>query len=262
MAGQGSSFIFLSRAAGSGYTFVNSEAAALAARFTIAATNARKSLIDNLVGALKTAGVWTKLDALYVIAAADSQAAQRNWIADLYNLTEVGGLTFTADRQYVSDGTSGYLETGFNPSTAGGLFIKDSAHLGVWIRDNIAVDRGDLGNSNAQMNSKALAGGVAMSRLNSATASSFAVASSVGHTVANRPDSANQELYRDGSSILSAAQASSSVTSATFNILRRNGGSSTTRQTAAAHFGSSLTSANVLALYNAINTYLAAVGAV
>jgi hypothetical protein len=39
-------------------------------------------LIDALVGALKASAVWAKLDVLWVLAAADSQAARRNWIAD------------------------------------------------------------------------------------------------------------------------------------------------------------------------------------
>ena len=54
---------------------------AIAAAFTTPPTTARKNLIDAAVVALKSAGVWTKLDALYLFAAADSQAAIINWKA-------------------------------------------------------------------------------------------------------------------------------------------------------------------------------------
>ena len=45
------------------YSFVNDEAAAFVERFAAPPTEARKALIDTLIGSLKTGGVWGKADA-------------------------------------------------------------------------------------------------------------------------------------------------------------------------------------------------------
>jgi hypothetical protein len=74
---------------GGNYTPVNAEATALIARMTIAPNARRKRAIDTLIGALKTAGVWTKLDTFYVMAAHDAASARLNWISTSFNLTAV-----------------------------------------------------------------------------------------------------------------------------------------------------------------------------
>lgn len=74
------------------------EALALSARFTTPPDTARKTLINNLIVALKAAGVWAKLGAPYLRAAADSQAARQNWLANQFNSTPVASPTFASDR--------------------------------------------------------------------------------------------------------------------------------------------------------------------
>lgn len=135
---------------GGGYRFTNQEAADLVARFTTPPDNARKALIDTMVGVLKAAGVWSKLDALYIMAAHDSRAARRNWIADAYNLTPTSSPTFTADQGYAGDGSTSYLSTGFNPATAvSPKFVQNSAHLAAWSRTQLQGENAVLGNSNS-----------------------------------------------------------------------------------------------------------------
>ncbi len=77
----------------------------------IAMTNrppfARQTLIKNLVDALKTAGLWTKLDRLYVLAAHDSRASLLDWKAHATGLTATTvttAPTFTADRGWQGGG--------------------------------------------------------------------------------------------------------------------------------------------------------------
>ena len=109
--------------------------------FTTPPDPTRKALINTLVKSLKAAGVWTKLDALYLFAAADAQAARRNWIQDLYNATAVSSPTFAADRGYTGDGAAAYLDTGFNPSTASSpKLTQNSAHASAWDRTSRAAD--------------------------------------------------------------------------------------------------------------------------
>ena len=119
---------------GAGVSY-DAAATALFARFTTPPTSARKAVINTLIVALKDAGVWSKLDALYLFAAADSQAARQNWVQDLYNATAVSSPTFTADRGYNGDGSASYVDSGFNPTTAvTPKFVQNSAYFGLWSR--------------------------------------------------------------------------------------------------------------------------------
>lgn len=116
------------------------QARALFARFTTQPTAVRARLINDLIMALIAAGVWAKLDALYLMAAETSQAARQNWIANQYNLSAVNGPTFTADRGYAGDGSSSYLNTQFNPTTAAApLFQQNSATMGLGDRTAVGT---------------------------------------------------------------------------------------------------------------------------
>ncbi|MEW6257105.1 MAG: hypothetical protein AB1592_14220 [Pseudomonadota bacterium] len=56
------------------------QATALIARMTAAPSTARATAIGALVRSLASAGLWQKLDALYLLAAHDAQAARLNWV--------------------------------------------------------------------------------------------------------------------------------------------------------------------------------------
>src|SRR5688500_11442038 len=63
-------------------TVDHAEASALALRFTTDPGEVRRGLVDDCIGALKAAGLWAKLDAFYMLAAHDAQAARCNWVQD------------------------------------------------------------------------------------------------------------------------------------------------------------------------------------
>jgi len=120
-----------SQASGAGF---EAEAVALFARFTTPPTDLRKGHINTLTKGLKTAGSWAKADVIYVAAAADSQAATRNWKQNLYNATAINSPAFVADRGFTSNGSSSYLQTGFIASSAvAPNYVQDSATLGAWM---------------------------------------------------------------------------------------------------------------------------------
>jgi hypothetical protein len=245
------------------YPYVNNEARLLTARFTTQPTAARKALIDTLVGSLKTGGVWSKLDALYVLAAADSQAARQNWIQNLYNAVVVSAPVFEADRGYTGAAGPSYLNTAFNPTTATTpKFTQDSASLGVWARTNAAENTDDIGNSTAFLRSRTAANTL-LARVNQASNSSgpAAIATSVGHSMARRPDNANIQTFKNGVLDQSTAVASTALSSSDIWICRGPVGGLSTKQISAAHFGQTLSDAEVTALYDGLNTYLTAVGA-
>ncbi len=107
---------------------------ALVARMTVAPSTDRKRAMVRLIASLLTAGVWDRLDALWLTAAHDAQAARLNWIADRYNLTAINSPAFTVDRGYKGDGSAAYLTTGFIGGGASDKSQQDSATVGATIR--------------------------------------------------------------------------------------------------------------------------------
>ena len=240
----------------------SSEATALFARFTTPPDAARKALIDALIVSLKTAGVWAKLDALYVMAAADSQAARRNWIADQFNLTAASSPTFTADRGYQGDGATSSLTTAFNPTSAAGLYVQNSANAGFWSLTNSAADTFDMGVAGTLAINPRTSGGVLRGQVNDGTAGNFdAQATSIGHTLITRTAAGVRTFYKNGAAAGGGTTASTAVPNAVVPLLRLGSSGYSARQLAAAHLGSGLSAQNASDLYTALNTYLTAVGA-
>lgn len=87
-------------------------------------SKAHTALIDDTVYQLKIAGLWSKLDCLYFLAAPSADIAAVNWInPGQYNLVAVNSPTFTANVGYsgrVDAVTPPYLQTGFNPIALAG----------------------------------------------------------------------------------------------------------------------------------------------
>src|SRR5215213_2374639 len=97
------------------------ETTAIVAAMTSAPDATRQGQINTLVAALKTAGVWTKMDVLYILAAHHEQAGRVNWKnPGTLTASLISTPTFTTDRGYTSNGTSTSLNTGYNPVTFSG----------------------------------------------------------------------------------------------------------------------------------------------
>ncbi|MCK1430919.1 SGNH/GDSL hydrolase family protein [Bradyrhizobium sp. 87] len=92
----------------------------------------RKYVIDQTVRRLVNAGIWTKLSALWVLAAHASAPSLINWVAPgTNNLTAVNSPAFTADLGYKGNGSSSYLNPGFTAAPA--PYSQDSACEFAWI---------------------------------------------------------------------------------------------------------------------------------
>lgn len=242
------------------------EAKLLFARLPARPDATRRGLISSLVTALKLAGVWALLDGLYLLAAADAGAARCNLIAPRYDLAEVSGPSFTADRGYAGDGAASYLDTGFNPSSATAPNYKqDSAHIGIWSRTNLSTttlfDVGSVTGNLIRFN--AFQGTGLRGNIDVGTLATYGtISSSLGHFVLNRSDAGTMQAYQAGSSIGTVSAASSGTPAADLTLLAAPGAATfSTRQLAAAHYGASLSATQVAALQAALQTYMTAVGA-
>jgi hypothetical protein len=100
---------------------------------------AQQTLQNTLVEDLKTAGVWSKLDAFYLFATdGDSDYATLNFVApSSFQATKTNSPTFTADEGFTGDGVSAYLDTNLNASTDTTNYTQDDASFGVYAWNNI-----------------------------------------------------------------------------------------------------------------------------
>ena len=246
-------------------TGVDASAAALIARMTSTPSAARQTLITALVAALKTAGVWTKLDVLYVLAAHDAQAARLNWKADAYNLTAVNSPIFTTDRGYAGDGVSMHLTAGVNWNALTNYTQNDNC-IFSWETGNLALSRYSIGSvgilARNRLCARTGAGTIAEIRTSSPSAfgPTLPAATSVGLTAGQRTGATAEEAFKNGVSMGTATGASGTPDAAGVALLRDNT-TYAARSIAVAGIGGSLSSVQHAALYTALNTYLTAVGA-
>lgn len=225
---------------------------------------ARKTLIDALITGLKADGVWTLLDALWVLAAHDSQAGRLNWKAPAsFTLVEVNSPTFTADQGYAGNGTTSYLNTTYVPSTSGVNLTQNSATIAVWSR-TAAAGAGIFGNgtsTGAFFISPRQTGDTFNYRVNQSTTTGTASTDGSGFFAASRSGASATQGYKNGATFGSAGSvASAAPTSIALNIGRVAAGFSSA-QVAAAAVGGNLNGTQHAALYSRLNTYMTAIGA-
>lgn len=238
-------------------SFLHPTTAALLARMTgVNAT--RAGHINTLIVALKAAGVWDKLDVLQVYAANSEANALLNWKADALNATN-NSATFTADRGFAGDAAATWVSTGFNPTSVAGQYIRDSAHMAVWIETDGADTDGHGIATTAYVRH---ASGNLTGRINDATTSSIGAGSATGHHMLVRRGASDKRGFVNGAQVGSTlTTASTGLPNAIAGVGRWNATATyTDDRVACFHAGASLSDAEALALYNAARAYMTGVG--
>lgn len=260
-------------AAASGpYVFANSEAEALVAAMTVEPDDARKALIDTLIGGLKADGVWAAMVAdpdsrLCVFAAHDAQAARLDWLNPARSASVANAPTYTTDRGYAADGAASSINLG----VAALAFGQNSLCFGVW---SLTAERTDGsiggaydGNSGVSLQPRSsttvdgAAGRANATAPSAVSTSDGAVADGRGLFTVNRSDTTHQQLYRNGTFLTENAVAASSAPLGINLTLGLFNGTYRAFAFAAALVCPSLTAAQQLALYTRLNTYMTAIGA-
>jgi len=124
------------------YTY-QPESLAMFARMEVQPDETRKQLIDGLIKNFKNASLWelgafwNGMDAFWMFAAHDDQAALLNWIEDDHNCTEVNSPAFEVDKGYTGNGTSSYLNTNYNPLVDGVKAVLGDIGFGLYQRASI-----------------------------------------------------------------------------------------------------------------------------
>lgn len=204
-------------------TVYEPETTALLARFTGSYSAARKTAIDTLVKALKTANLWQKIDCLWVFAAPNQADANLNWRSSNFAVEPYNNPAFASDLGYQTNGTNSYLNTRFDPTAQTSQYTQDSATAGFYTRSTTGGDGIDLGAStgNAYLIVKARnpSTGLAVATLNGSGGggASGTVATPAGLTMASRTSNTLIKLYKNGSPI-AATTNDNSVETATGQV--------------------------------------------
>jgi len=256
------------RTAGGGASY-SAEATAYFARRATQPDATRKGLMNTLIlslltGAVSGSNIWAKGDILSLYADTDSADALLNWKSSSYAATNVNSTTFTTDRGFTGNGTTMYLDTNFADNTAAVNWSRDSASYGIWINQDPVNSLLAFGVAAAAVNlsltPRSTGTGLMSIRLHSGTTLTAAVANRLGFSSASRTTSTNTAGYRDGSNLGTSAGASTAPGAYNLSVFRNNASYGSDR-VACLWVGGALTDNEMLDLYNALLTYLTAIGA-
>jgi hypothetical protein len=252
---------------GGAFVFTNAEAEAYVARMTVEPDDTRKGLIDALftnlkAGAVSGSNLLTRFDALVLHKAHDQQAALLNAKSTSFTATLIGDPVFTANAGFTLDGVNDAIETNYNPTTAAGLFLQDSASFGYWENLNFAGGTASRagwfdGTDGVSIN-PFTATGASTFRINqaSSTTTSGGLTDSLGLVVAGRSASATVQFFKNGAVRFNGAGATSTpVNNATFNIGRITATGWAASNPWGYVIGGSMTVNEHVDLYNALNAY-------
>jgi hypothetical protein len=248
------------------YSFANAEAGTYVAAMSVAPDDARKALIDTLVGDLKTDGIWTKLDWLCLLAAHDAQAARLNAKNTAKALTAVNAPTFTIDRGYAGNGSTSYLDFGEVANAAGNSYALNSATLGVWANTSggtTTVGQTGLLTTNGTIRLIANNSGSTETYKINDGASSIAQVSPgtrAGHRMASRLASTTKRSFYNGVKTSELAATSTSITAENLVVCKADTSFSNDRM-AACYSGGGLSDAEAGNMHSRLSTYLTAIGA-
>ena len=243
----------------------DSATTAYVAAMTVKPTATRKTLLDQLVRGLKNDGIWSKLDALYVMASHDAQAARINVLNPAEVLAAVSSPTFTTDKGYNGDGSSSYLTDAVDLS-ARAKFQQNDASMFVWVNAGATSNNalvGTFGGAPGAYIVPARASTAVMrSRLNDATSSDSGatITTPVGLSTISRAASGTYTQYRGNSALATISVASTAEPAEPFCV-GRSGGAYNPSRVAVTGFGAALTATEVTLLHTRLNDYLGAIGA-
>jgi|GEM_PF-1652617 len=245
----------------------DADADALFAAMDVAPSDVRKARIKVLIAALKAAGVWSKLDLLYMLAAHDAQAARLNWINPAtFTATEIDGPVFTTDRGYATDGAASVLSFGWRPID-GVKLQRNSASIGGWCVANGSWINAPLSLSGSavgfSINPRHAEQGMPSVRVNQVAQRYGAppIADARGFVSASRTGQLELMIYRNGVLIGAPSEGSDGLKEGTLSL----GVSDTTfaaAQFALVFAGAALTTQQHADAHTAFRAFLYALGAI
>jgi hypothetical protein len=174
----------------------------------------------------KSAGIWSKLDVLYIMATNNSNMATLNFKnPSAHQLTLVNSPTFTANQGFNGNASTSYLNTNFNPATSGVQYTLNNASRFIYLKTAfVTTNYGQLDSLTGATSNILYNRNVNDQKINQGASaiSQNADLSGAGLKVINRTSSTNVELF-NGSTQLSRTATSTSVASGNQYVLPNGG---------------------------------------
>ncbi len=208
------------------------------------------------------------LDALYIFATNTTTTAALNLCGTSYSLITHGTITFSADHGYTGNGTTGYLDPVFVPSTVTTPnFVQNSASVGGYILNSRASGSGNAGAIVGAGNTVF----VLLLPLDSSNRIQYdmnlnativvANTNAQGFLVSTRTSSVLTSVYRNGNTtpVGTDTTASAGVSTDSITIAAVDGASNfSSDQISAVFIGAGLSSASMQLISNRVNAYMTA----
>jgi hypothetical protein len=237
--------------------------------FTNKPNAATKAAQQAFVNSLTSAGVWAKLDGLWVFAthSNDDGEALINWVDPTGTAaTAVNSPTFTQYEGMAGNGSTSYINLQYNPSSDGSNFVQDSASFGFYSNTDVNESSWDMGardNVNGWTQGAARNGGDSIYRVNCLTSESWVSANSEGMFSFTRENATTIAINKNGTELDDNLNNSTGLPNYDMYICGRNNNGSpdqyTTRQYGMAFVGGFLTESELGNFYSAYNTYKTAI---
>jgi hypothetical protein len=231
----------------------------------------QQSAINTLVTQLKTYGIWTKLKAVYPFVGGTASQHKFNLkdprdLDAAYRLAFSGGWTHS-NTGALPNGTTGYANTYFKPSTNG---ILNSHHLSYYSRTNSSINSVEIGvglDPTYDMLQLNRLGTTTYGFINqSSLTTKFTDTNSLGLYVANRTASNIVSLWKNGINKISDTASSTSLLNGNVFIGAQNDlglnvvNNFTTKESAFASIGDGLTDTEAANFYTAVQTFQTTLG--
>lgn len=243
----------LDQATGDGYT---------------AASGDTLTALDTFIATLKSTGIWTLLDVVWLPATnGDSDFACYN-LKDptQFNLTKVNSPTHDSGG-FTGDGISAFLDTGLNLLNDGVNYTRNSSSAGVYMR-SLTAGQSEMGACNATGSNGFIIGRNFGNRdfnsiNNGVTNNAAPVNTDAGLFFLNRTNSTSYTSNINGSVFRTYSRASTALENTDVAILARKNSTTplqfSTGQVSFSFLGGDLSS-QATAFYNAIQTYMTSIG--
>jgi len=224
----------------------------------------QQGAINTLVLALKGYSIWTKFKAIYPIVGGTASQHKFNLkdprdLDAAFRLTYAVGVTHSSTGM-VSNGSSGYADTFFTPSTSG--MLLNSAHLGFYSRTDSNVYQVEMGNWDNVASTLLLIrqAGNGTVRINNGPFNiNFANTNAQGFYLSNRTASNVIKAFKNGVVQVTSTQVSNSLPTNKIFLLAFNDTGLvqyySTKQCAFASIGDGLTDAEAANFYTAVQAY-------
>jgi PKD repeat protein len=218
--------------------------------------------ITNLVLDLKTAGIWTKMKAIYPFVGGTATTHKYN-LKDpqdtnaAFRLSFSGGWTHSANGA-LPNGTNAFADTFLVPNTS---LLLNSTHISGYVRNNVGVNAPILSSENAATFNNGLYIWPRLTndysvRINDDASATGAASDSRGFHLAIRTASNVKKYFRNNLSVFSLTTASTALNSSSIYIgASRNNANFSTHQTAFNSIGDGLTDPEATAFYTAVQTF-------